>query len=192
LENSVFLDKEIILRNSDSFLINKPVRTVASFFNGLPEGDVNTNYAISMWVYISSNEKRHETDIFNYSNHPRLTYFNNMDNTKEEQNKIIVYFTNTNDTVSHTISVEQQKWNFIVVNYNDNGICDVYLNGSLVKSVDVGVSRPTYHISDNVVVGSDKGLYGSISNVGYHKTPLTPSQISTTYNLLMFKNPPIY
>jgi len=195
LENSVFLDKQVIISNSDSFQINKPKSSITNIFNRVPDTSINTNYAITFWVYISSPEKRSETEILNYGNHPRVTYYNNTDNTKFDQDKYIVYFSNTgmeSEKSSYKFSAPQQRWNFIAINYNDNGICDLFLNGELIKSVNIGEFLPTYSFSDNVSIGADKGIYGSISNVSYYKSPLTLSQIRTNYNLLMFKNPPVF
>jgi hypothetical protein len=196
LEKSVFLDKEIIISNSKPFQIKKPNHNTFQFDTQIEDTIINTSFAISFWVYISSPEKTNETDIFNYSNHPRLTYYNNPDNTKKEQNQFIVHFTNKEDAnldeTSHKFSAPQQKWNFIVINYNDNAICDLFLNGELIKSVNIGNYLPHYDNSQNVSIGSNKGNYGSISNIKYHKTPLTLSEIITTYNFLQFKNPPVF
>jgi len=188
LDNSAFLDKQVILRNSESFLIQPPPSSTFYFNNSLPSV-INRNYSIAMWVYISSPEKREETEIFNYANHPRLTYLNNTDNTKFEQNKYIMYFS---DKVSYSFTASQQKWNFIVANYKDSGICDLFLNGDLIKSADIGDSMPVYHLTDTISIGQEHGVYGSISNISYYKEPLTLSKIATIYNLLMFRNPPIF
>jgi hypothetical protein len=188
LENSVFLDKEIVLGNSESFLINGPK---TGRFNEKANPSINKSYAITFWVNVASPEKTTETEILNYGNHPRVTYFNNTDNTKEEQDKFIVYFTNTGND-NHHFSAPRQKWNFIVINYGDNGICDLFLNGELVKSVNLGSNIPTYNGSENISVGSEHGIYGAISNVNYYRNPLSLSQIITTYNLLIFKNPPVF
>jgi hypothetical protein len=192
LDNSAFLDKQVILRNSESFFIQPPPSSTFYFNNSLPNGIpsvINRNYSIAMWVYISSPEKRKETEIFNYANHPRLTYLNNTDNTKLEQNKYIMYFSNK---VSYSFTAEQQKWNFIVVNYKESGICDLFLNGDLIKSADTSNSMPAYHLTDNISIGEEHGVYGSISNISYYKEPLTLSKIATIYNLLMFRNPPVF
>jgi hypothetical protein len=42
-----------------------------------------------------------------------------------------------------------------------------------------------------VTIGEDNGLDGAICNVKYYKNPLTKYEITNSYNLLMYKNPPI-
>ena len=185
LDNSVFLDKQMILSTNNAFLIDAPQN---SFFNNTPITTINKNYSISMWVYISSPEKRNETEIFNYGGHPRLTYYNNTDNTQLKQDKLIVYFSSDDKTEYH-FSVPQQKWNFIVITYNGNGICDLFLNAELIKSMDY---KATYSASDSISIGSDDGIYGSISNISYYRNPLSLRKIRTTYQLLMLKNPPVF
>jgi hypothetical protein len=191
MDGSVFLDKQRILCNSESFRVNRPQSNgnVTKLFRDEDTPIINTEYSLTFWVYLSSPEKRNETEIFNYANHPRMTYLNNIDNTRLEQDKYIVYFA---DTVSHSFSAPQQKWNFIAINYNSNGLCDLFVNGDLEKSVDIGNHMPTYALSDTVNVGAEHGIYGSISNISYYKNPQSLSQIRTAYNLLMFKNPPVF
>jgi len=55
---------------------------------------------------------------------------------------------------------------------------------------------PDYNIATisspaKMTTGQDDGLYGAICNIMYYITPLTAREIITTYNLLMFKNPPV-
>jgi hypothetical protein len=43
---------------------------------------------------------------------------------------------------------------------------------------------------DNLVVGTDNGLYGSICNVNYFKNPMSIMQIYYLYNLVKTSTPP--
>ena len=192
LDNSVFLDQQLVISNSDLFRVRRPGGNTID--QALEKTLMNMTYSITFWVYISSPDKQSETEIFNYASHPRMTYYNNTDNTKLEQNKFIVYFSNTGDDESskYSFSAPQQKWNFICINYGANSICDLFLNGELIKSMDIGSSIPTYNISDNISVGSDGGIYGSISNISYYRHPLSLSEIRTMYNLLVLKETPVF
>jgi hypothetical protein len=194
LDKSVFLDKQLVVSNSDLFVVRRPGRTTTSLGQSSDKTLMNMTYSITFWVYISSPDKQSETEIFNYASHPRITYLNNTDNTKLEQNKFIVYFSNTGDDQSskYSFTAPQQKWNFICINYGANSICDLFLNGELIKSMDIGNSIPTYSVSDNISVGSDGGIYGAISNISYYRHPLSLSEIRTLYNLLVLKETPVF
>jgi hypothetical protein len=52
--------------------------------------------------------------------------------------------------------------------------------------------KAPYSASDSISIGSDDGIYGSISNISYYRNPLSLRKIRTTYQLLMLKNPPVF
>ena len=85
-----------------------------------------------------------------------------------------------------------QKWNNLVFNYTENGV-DLFLNGDLVNSINFGTENnfPSYNPNDKFRVGDHKDLKGAICNVSYFSNVLTTREISTYYNLLFFKNPPV-
>jgi hypothetical protein len=184
---SQFLDKQhMILNNSEVLQVTNPSNAM-----GTVQKSVNRTFAISFWVYISSPDKRTETEVFNYSHHPRMTYYNKGQKEEGEEGDFIMYFTNVEpEKTAYKFSAPQQRWNYIVLNYNDTGICDLFLNGILIKSMDVGKHLPTFHYSDSMTIGQEGGVYGSISNVSYYKNPMTLNEIITIYNLLSLKNPP--
>lgn len=162
------------------------------------------NYAISMWVYLNIQPPNFtgynsETEIFNYGGgKPRITYYNNPDNLGEttdldgNKDKVIIYVSNTGKNAETQIKLDlsKQKWHQIVLNYTSYEV-DVYINGDLVETIKLNENLPTYTENDAMSIGQDKGLYGAICNVEYHKVNLTGNQITHSYNLLTNKNPPI-
>ena len=96
---------------------------------------------------------------------------------------------------AYDITMPSQKWNNIVLNYNTNSTIDVFANGHLVRTfADADkIERNTElnRLPTEVRIGSNNGLYGAICNINYYKTPLSKSQITTQYNLLAERNPPI-
>ena len=87
------------------------------------------------------------------------------------------------------LDIEKQKWNNLVFNYNSTSV-DIFINGHLEKTVDISKEMPIYSSIDNIIIGENKGLYGALCNVVYHKTPLSELMIINSYNLFMNKNPP--
>ena len=87
--------------------------------------------------------------------------------------------------------IESQKWNNIVFNYNHNRI-DLFINGDLVKTHIFEASNEPKRDYDKDLfkIGGDN-IDGAICNIKYYKKPLTKYQITSFYNLLNGKNPPI-
>lgn len=205
LEKTEFLDMKTTITSNYDLRIKDPI--VSNNSNSFKKVDQNQKldsvetysyrkrYAISMWVYLNNQPPNNmsyskETEIFNYGNgKPRITYYNDIttDNLKD---KYIFYFTNSTDQNSSVkMTLPGQKWNNIVFNYYSDKV-DLFINGNLEKSYVFDNNIPTYLASDNITVGTKDGLDGAICNVNYFIEPLTKSQITNAYNLLMMKNPP--
>jgi hypothetical protein len=88
--------------------------------------------------------------------------------------------------VYETKKVMYQKWNNIVINYDD-GYIDVFLNGALVASTS---SVVPYMSFDSVTTGAVNGLYGGICNVTYYENILTKKNIILNYKVLRGKDIP--
>ena len=196
------LFKKLVVTNS-TVLLNKPVFLDAGKItltsgdqlnsvnkNSLFDSSYNkyANYSISMWIFINP-QPNHNTsaEIFNYSNHPRITYSQSvLVDGNPVQSQYNIYF--TSDT-SMNITVTAQKWNQFVFNYNNN-IVDIFVNGNLERSFKLS-TLPTYSIIDTITVGQPNGIDGAICNVTYSSIPFTKYQIANTYNMDMYKTPPI-
>jgi hypothetical protein len=115
----------------------------------------------------------------------------------------------TYEKMKHTfypVTLPDQKWNQIALNYTDNSV-DLFINGQLERTFylagkDIPPSEfdepghptsflPQYNDLDTITVGDKNGIDGGICNVVYYKEPLTPEQITFTYNAMMYSNPPV-
>lgn len=181
LKDSRFLDKEYILPNETIIKLPKKTTDEPSIYR--------QNFAISMWVYINPqsnnfNSYSKETNIIDMDNSkPRITYINNNDNINEKD-KLVFYF----GDIKHSIENKGQKWNNIVINCNST-IIDIFINSNLEKTFDL--SEPLdFTNTGTITLGSNNGLDGAICNIMYYNEPLNKNQIASSYNFLMFKNPP--
>jgi hypothetical protein len=123
--------------------------------------------------------------------HPRLSMI-----PVENNYMFNFYYSGTKPT--HQLELPLQKWNNIVFNYVNGGV-DVFINGELKLSYNFSEDIPQYSENDDISVGDTNGiqninangLYGSICNVVYYKTPLTKRNIVLNYNMLVINNPPL-
>ena len=189
----IFLNNRVVIANSDKMLMAIPKYDLTS---SLDKPRYNPNYTMDMWIHLniqssSTAAYANETTIFDYGNgKPRIAYKNSIDNSRAENtDNYLIYVSNNGDTKPMTVSVPNQKWNYFAFNFFDSKV-DVYINGTLERSIEYGKNIPSYNSSDTILVGSDKGLDGAICNINYYGIPLTATQIVTKYNVLSLKNPP--
>lgn len=205
LEKTEFLDMKTTISSNYDLRIKHPIvsNTSGSFkkvdqtqsLDSIETYSYRKRYALSMWVYLNNQPPNNmsyskETEIFNYGDgKPRITYYNDI-TTDSNKDKYIFYFTNSTDKISSVkMTLPGQKWNYIVFNYYSDRV-DLFINGNLEKSYVFDNNMPTYLATDNITVGTKDGLDGAICNVNYFIEPLTKSQITNAYNLLMMRNPP--
>jgi hypothetical protein len=147
-----------------------------------------TNYAFSMWLYLNQQtSSTQNANIFTYGElYPKIEYVKCANDTGKDKYRFTV------GEQSYDISIQGQKWNNIVVNFNENDTADIFVNGNLERTFKTSKRQTMENSLPNTInIGSNNGLYGAICNINYHKTPLTPTQIAQTYNLLYNKNPPV-
>jgi hypothetical protein len=146
-----------------------------------------TNYAFSMWVYLNQqNNSSDNNHIFSYGgSYPRIEYIKCKSETNKDKYRFTV------GKYVYDINLPNQKWNNIVVNFNNNNTVDIFVNGNLERTFESSGRNITSNATRNTIdIGSNNGLYGAICNINYYTIPLTQSQITQQYNLLYNKNPP--
>jgi hypothetical protein len=191
LENGAFLDIPKSIGSSKLLQISK---------NNLENTNLpivyQTNFSFSMWIYLNIQPTNFgsytkETPIFNFGNgKPKIAYHNNITDDVHK-NKYIIYFTNSKNSQNfYEVTLPNQKWNNFVFNYKSSQV-DLFINGELVKVFKFTDNRPIYKASDDIMIGKEKGLDGAICNIRYYPYNLSMSHITSTYNLLMYKNPPV-
>lgn len=193
----VFLKNPVVISSSLPMISNHIVTNTES-----PESTVNNirqEYAFTLWVYINdystpSDNLTPEYNpvgggkiIFRYGNpqggKPLITYYNRQ---------LLFSFSTSPSPSPFAYTILMQKWNHVAVNYKNNQ-ADVFVNGVLVHS-HTNTSETQlliYDVTDNVVVGDDKGVDGAICNIHYHKKTLSLTEINYEYNLLLLSNPPV-
>ncbi len=187
LFNSKLLDDNIQILNDPVFL-DIPV---SKTFQTEDMGDKNrkrANYALSMWVYMNQqNISSENSNIFSYAgSYPKIEYIKSDTNSNKDKYKFTI-----NDK-SYDINIPNQKWNNIVINFNENKTVDIFVNGNLERTFQDTSRISLPNIKSNTInIGNSNGLYGAICNIKYYKIPLTTTQINQNYNLLYNKNPPV-
>ena len=212
LNSPVFLDKVTEIASSDDLIV--PV-SMQDMSNNTDQNLYRTNYCISLWVYVDPQPSSNyayskETNVLTYGYadktgtqyvKPMIRYYGGGDGRDqlEQRNKYVFYFykyanlggAKTDDEMTHyDVSLPNQKWNQIVLNYNRN-VVDLFINGNLERSFDMKNNLPLYDPSDKIVVGEENGLRGAVCNVMFYHHPLSRDEIATNYNMMVYKNPPM-
>ena len=187
----------------------------------IPNKSLLRNYSISFWLTLNppSIADDEECMIFRVENdkgsisdpdNPRfgvpyigfrknrlvIVCSNNIFVTDDFQNRFFGEKTEAQEekmreTVSCELEIPYQKWNNLVLNYRNNSV-DVFLNGELVNTVLLQNFLPIYRHSQTVCIGSDSGkIHGAICELCVYGKCLGQTEISSQYNLLNLKNPPV-
>jgi len=80
-----------------------------------------------------------------------------------------------------------QRWNHLFINFNNNGIMDIFLNNNLESSTPNIIPK----LPKTLIVGSDSGIYGQACNVVYYKNVVGSQGVSWIYNTHKLLNPPL-
>jgi hypothetical protein len=206
-DNIVLLDKVKILTNSDILKVNPEDSSNQN-------GNYRTNYCISFWTYINIHPHTHqgynsEKEVLTYGfkdnqgiDHvkPMVRYYGGGggDDQLIERNKLVFYFSRyppvkqyaKDEHTFYDVTIEPQKWNQVVMNYNRNKV-ELYINGNLERTFKMNHSMPVYNDLDQISIGDENGVDGGVCNVRYYKHPLSPEQIALTYNTMIISELPI-
>lgn len=160
------------------------------------------NFSLSLWLTLNppSGSRDQENEIFcvgdvtnsdRIGGYPRILYLGNG------ELKFIFMDTDTDSAIDENATfstqIQFQKWNYIVVNYN-NHKTDLFINGELVYSSflsSILPSRRKIFLATSIGFDNNSEIHGAICNIQVFKTPLVKNEISRTYNDLKIKNPPI-
>ena len=209
LGDPLFLASEVVIGNSERFLLNAPIDTDSrGDINSTTPTDIyNTNFSLYMWIYVNNtivNMDKKESMIFKYAGKndfygkPSVSYLGD-DNWRFMFSNIHGYESKTPPVDLHKVQLPEyivkmpsQKWHHIVFTYTGSYV-DLYINGSLARSMDISKRLPTKHAGDLVTIGTKKeyAVPGAICNVNYYANPLSSIQVAGIYNLLFLYNPPV-
>lgn len=81
------------------------------------------------------------------------------------------------NVVYESSSIDFQKWNYLVLNYN-SGTLDVFINNKLVVSKTTLIPRMEL---DSITLGENGGLSGGIRDVKYFYEPISMTAMSNEY-----------
>lgn len=141
-------------------------------------------YSVSFYLYLNPQPNNtsiaynKETEIFNYANKPIILY------DGPSRSLVIKSRTQNNegiqlDTIYKTADIKYQKWIYFVINY-ENSVIDVFMDGKLVGSKN---NVAPYFPGDNVTIGENNGIHGSIRDIYYFETPRPQTNIEFLYDL---------
>jgi hypothetical protein len=161
---------------SDWFSTSKLVKQ-ASLKNVIPDipakdlvKPTSTRYAYSIWIYVNSWDTQTSKPIFSRANDIELA----LDTTV---GKFTCKLGKTNpSTITVTNNFPLQKWVFVTVSI-DNTIADIYLDGKLVKSVQIAQVNPDD--SSNVIFGKGYDIY--IADLKRYTEVQYPQSVWNTY-----------
>lgn len=175
-------DIEIYSKKINNNLSNNNIKF--SIISESPDNPLKTNYNIIFDLYINPQDSnvntKIENNIFNFCNRPAV-FYNTM--TQEIVFKMI---DNNGDikSIFKTKNFKFQKWNTISINFYDNKI-DIFINNKLLKSINnkpiVFVNKDNI-IIDDIFIGQENGIEGSIKNIYYYDTIRPIGDIEFLYN----------
>jgi hypothetical protein len=171
-------------------------------FNGTDNPNknrINYTYSISFYLYLNPQEKNtneaysdpNGVILFNYGNKPVIKYngltkqliVESCDVKNNDCSQRTTIF-KSNDKEYNNYNLKYQKWLYFVINFKDNNL-DIFIDGKLVGSKP---NIPNFVTNDNVEIGDKKyknknGIYGSIKEINYYKTPRPNNNIEFLYDL---------
>jgi len=156
------------------------------------------SYGISAWFYIHPEPPKNSyssngISILNFATDSNGTNVQGAPQVlfNPTTNQLIISVqTETNNSVNVTLpnQILLQRWNHLFVNFNNNGIMDVFLNSHLESSTPNVIPK----LPKTLIVGSSPGgIYGQVCNVIYYKDVVGSQGVSWIYNTHKLLNPPL-
>jgi hypothetical protein len=168
---------------------NQTTSLTPSLADNVKNNKPDYNYGLSAWFYIHPQPKNTNSS-YTTSNGVKIIDFSGPTiNYDASANLININVTGATilETYQPKSNIPLQRWNHLFINFNNNGIMDVFLNNKLETSVpNVIPPLPT-----SLTVGQKPGIYGQACNVVYYRTVLGSDAISWIYNTHKHLNPPI-
>jgi len=195
---------DVTTSNSDNSITYSLTPSLA---NNIKTNTPHYSYGISAWFYIHPEPPKNSYSSSSISILNFGTDANTNDTTPQgapqvlfnpNGNQLIIsVLTETNNTVSVTLPnpILLQRWNHLFINFNNNGIMDVFLNNHLENSTPNIIPK----LPKTLIVGSKSdsdsvsggGIYGQACNVVYYKDVVGSQGISWIYNTHKLLNPPL-
>jgi hypothetical protein len=144
----------------------------------------NYSYSISFYIYINPQPTNtsvaysKDTEIFNYAYKP-VIYYNGKSQSIIIRSRTLNNKGDQLDTIYETKDIKFQKWIFFVINYDNNNI-DIFIDGKLVGSKQ---NVTPFFKGDKVTIGEKEGIHGSIKEITYYSSIVSPLTIELLYNL---------
>ena len=145
----------------------------------------NYTYSLSFYLYLNPQDTNtnisysEDAEILNYAEKP-IIFYNGKSREIIIKSRTFNNKGNQLDTIYKTDKIKYQKWNYFVINYDDN-IIDVFINGELVGSKK---NVSPYLVGDYVSIGQNNGIYGSIKDLFYYNKTIPPDDIEFLSKLI--------
>lgn len=187
---------DITTPNADNNSIT--ISLTQSLIDNVKTNTPHYNYGISAWFYIHPEPPKNSYSSNGISILNFATDSNGTDVKGAPQilfnpttNQLIISVqTETNNNVNVTLpnQILLQRWNHLFINFNNNGIMDVFLNNHLESSTPNVIPK----LPKTLIVGSSPGgIYGQACNVIYYKDVVGSQGVSWIYNTHKLLNPPL-
>ena len=185
---------DIITTNSDN---STTVSLTPSLAENVKTNTPHYSYGISAWFYIHPEPPKNSysasnggISILNFATDSNPQGAPQVLFDPSGNQLVISVQTETNNTVSTTLpnQILLQRWNHLFINFNNNGIMDVFLNNHLESSTPNIIPK----LPKTLIVGSNPGgIYGQACNIVYYKDVVGSQGISWIYNTHKVLNPPL-
>lgn len=191
---------DITTQNSDNN--SNIVSLTPSLAENVKTNTPHYSYGISAWFYIHPEPPKNSYSFSAANNGIGILNFATDSNGADTKGAPQVFFnpktnqlvisvqTETNNNASVTLpnQILLQRWNHLFINFNNNGIMDVFLNNHLESSTPNVIPK----LPKTLIVGSNPGgIYGQACNVVYYKDVVGSQGVSWIYNTHKLLNPPL-